>query len=55
MSQAERWREVEALMTLAWRTLKQLPPDEVERRLAYDRERQDRADAVMLAHLRRYR
>ncbi len=26
MSPAERWREVEALMTLAWRSLKQLPP-----------------------------
>lgn len=38
MTQEERWREVEALMTFAWRFLKELPDKERERRLAYDRE-----------------
>jgi hypothetical protein len=54
MPQAERWREVEALMTLAWRSLKHLPPEEVDRRLASDRLRHDEGDEVMLAHLRRF-
>jgi hypothetical protein len=54
MSQAERWREVESLMTFAWRALKQLPREEIDRRLAIDRARQDQADEAMLAHLRRF-
>ena len=54
MSQEERWREVEQLMTFAWRFLKQLPHEEVERRLALDRRMHDEADARMLAHLRRF-
>lgn len=54
MSQEERWREVEALMTLAWRMLEALPHEEVERRLAWDREQHDKADAIVLEHLRRY-
>ena len=54
MSFEERWREVEALSTLAWRMLKQLPHEEVERRLAIDREEHDKADALVLAHLRRF-
>lgn len=54
MSQAERWREVEALMTLAWRSLQQLPHEEVARRLAEDRRRHDEADEIMLEHLRRF-
>jgi hypothetical protein len=54
MSPAERWREVEALMTFAWRTLKQLPREEVERRLAIDRKWHDDGDEIILAHLRRF-
>ena len=53
MSQEERWREVEQLMTLAWRSLQELPPEEVQRRLDRDRQEHDRADEIMLAHLRR--
>jgi hypothetical protein len=54
MTLEQRWRETEALMALAWRMLKELPHEEVERRLAYDREEHDKADAIVLAHLRRY-
>jgi hypothetical protein len=54
MSQEERWREVEALMTLAWESLKALPPEEVERRLREDERRHDEADEVMREHLRRH-
>jgi len=53
MSQEERWREVEQLMTLAWRSLQHLPPEEIQRRLDRDRQEHDRADEIMLAHLRR--
>ncbi|MBL9000830.1 MAG: hypothetical protein JNK25_06805 [Phycisphaerae bacterium] len=54
MPQEERWREVQALMTYAWRFLKQLPHEEVARRLAEDRKRHDDSDEIMLAHLRKY-
>ena len=54
MSQEERWREVEALMTLAWRMLKELPHEEVARRLALDQRLHDEGDEIMLAHLRRF-
>jgi hypothetical protein len=54
MSQEERWREVEALMTFAWRFLQQLPHEEVARRLALDRQKHDESDEAMLAHLRRF-
>lgn len=54
MSQEERWREVEELMTFAWRFLKQLPHEEVERRLAFDRKQHDESDEIVLAHLRRF-
>jgi hypothetical protein len=54
MTQEERWREVEALMTFAWRYLQQLPKDEVARRLAYDQRQHDEADEIMLAHLRKF-
>lgn len=55
MSPEERWREVEALMDLAWRTLQQLPDEEVARRLALDRKWHDEGDEIMLEHLRRHR
>lgn len=55
MSPEERWREVEALMTLAWRMLKQLPHEEVARRLAIDQQQHDEADEIVLEHLRRHR
>ncbi len=54
MTPAERWREVEALPALAWEMRKSLPHEAVERRLKYDREQHDRADAIVLAHLRKY-
>lgn len=54
MSLEARRREVEALMTFAWRSLKDLPVEEVERRLAYDREQHDLSDAIMLEYLRRF-
>ena len=54
MTPEERWREVEALMTMAWRMLKELPHEEVERRLAYDRAQHDQSDAIMLEYLRRF-
>ena len=54
MTQEERWREVEQLMTFAWRFLKQLPEEEVARRLAHDRQQHDESDAIVLAHLRRF-
>lgn len=55
MSQPERWREVEALMTFAWRALKQLPPEELTRRLKEDERRHDEADEIVLSHLRSLR
>lgn len=54
MTVEERWREVEELMSFAWRFLKELPEEEVERRLAYDREQHDQADEIILDHLRRF-
>jgi len=55
MSQPERWREVEALMSFAWRSLKQLPAEERTRRLKEDERRHDEADEIVLAHLRSLR
>ena len=54
MTQEERWHEVEQLMTFAWRFLKELPHEEVERRLAYDREQHDKSDEIVLEYLRRF-
>lgn len=54
MTPEERWREVEALMTFAWRSLKSLPREEMERRLAYDTEQHDKSDAIILEFLRRF-
>lgn len=54
MTIEERWREVEGLMSFAWRFLKELPEEEVERRLAYDREQHDKSDAIILDYLRRF-
>lgn len=53
MSPEERWREVEQLMTLAWRSLLQLPADERQRRLDLDRQWHDEGDRLVLEHLRR--
>ena len=55
MTPEARWREVEELMTLAWRTLQALPAAERERRLAVIREEHDASDAVWMEHLRRLR
>jgi hypothetical protein len=55
MTPEERWREVEELMTLAWRTLRELSPEERERRLALLREEHEASDAVLLEHLRNHR
>jgi hypothetical protein len=54
MTPEERWREVEELMTLAWRDLCALPPEERERRLAIIRQEHEESDAIMIEHLRRY-
>lgn len=55
MTPEERWEQVEALMSLAWSMLKELPEEERERRLARDRDEHDQADAIILEHLRRFR
>jgi hypothetical protein len=51
MSPEERWREVEELMTLAWRSLLALPEEERRRRLQMVRVEHDASDAVLLEHL----
>jgi hypothetical protein len=53
MPPQERWRLVEMLMDFAWEQLKQLPPEEMERRLAIDLKRHDDSDEEMLRRLRR--
>jgi hypothetical protein len=53
MTPEERWREVEELMTLAWRDLLARSTEERERVLRHLREEHDKSDAVMLAALRR--
>lgn len=54
MTPEERWREVEELMTIAWRSLLELPEEERERRLAVIREEHEESDRRMLEHLRRH-
>jgi hypothetical protein len=53
MSPEERWREVEELMTFAWRSLLALPEEERRRRLQFAREDHDASDAILLEHLGR--
>ncbi len=53
MSPEERWREVEELMTFAWRSLLALPEEERRRRLQLIREESEASDAAILAHLGR--
>ena len=53
MTPEERWREVEELMTLAWRSLLELTPEDRERRLAVIREEHETSDGIILEHLRR--
>lgn len=55
MTPAERWREVEALMTFAWRDLKRRPREERERILAVIRAQHEESDRLMLEGLRRTR
>ncbi len=52
MSPGERWREVEELMSLAWRTLQALPDDELQRRVQVIRNEHDLSDAIILERLR---
>ena len=54
MSPAERWREVEELMTLAWRTLAALPDEERQRRLSLLRQRQEASTQAMVDYLERH-
>ncbi len=54
MTPDERWREVEELMTLAWRSLLELPLEERNRRLEIIRREHEESDAVLIAHLKRY-
>jgi hypothetical protein len=51
MTAEERWREVEELMTIAWRSLKELPEDERRRRLELSREEHEMSDAIVLERL----
>jgi len=55
MSPEERWREVEELMTLAWRSLTELSDSEYERRLQVIREQHELSDRIMLDRLRAQR
>ena len=52
MTPEERWREVEELMTLAWRSLLELPDEERQRRLAIVREEHEISDRIVFEHLR---
>jgi hypothetical protein len=52
MTPEDRWREVEDLMTLAWRSLLDLPDAERQRRLAVIRDEHETSDAILLQHLR---
>jgi hypothetical protein len=54
MTPDERWSEVEELMTLAWRSLLELPEEERQRRLDLIREEHELSDAIILAHLRQF-
>lgn len=51
MSPEERWREVEELMTFAWRCLLALPEEERQRRLGLARREHDESDRAMLARM----
>ena len=53
MTPEERWREVEELMTFAWRTLRELPEEERRRRWDLIRREHETSDAIMLEHLGR--
>lgn len=53
MAPGDRWREVEELMTLAWRSLLDLPPGERQRRLDMIREEHEASDRIIIEHLRR--
>jgi hypothetical protein len=53
MSPAERLKETEELMTLAWRMLLELPAEERERRLRIIREAHEEEHALILDYLRR--
>jgi hypothetical protein len=52
MTPEERWREVDELMTLAWRALLELPEEERQRRLAIIREEHEISDRILLERLR---
>ncbi len=52
MTPEDRWRETEELMTLAWRSLLEMPEDERNRRLDLVREEHEQSDAIILDHLR---
>ncbi|MCI0339697.1 MAG: hypothetical protein L0216_00865 [Planctomycetales bacterium] len=54
MTPEERWVEVEALMTDAWRALLELPEADRQRRLARIREEHERSNAALLEHLRQH-
>lgn len=53
MTPEQRWREVEELMTLSWRSLLELPEPERLRRLALIREEHERSNRAMLNHFRK--
>ena len=51
MTPEERWREVEELMSLAWRTLLDLPAEERARRMAVMRKEHETDNAVLVKYL----
>jgi hypothetical protein len=53
MTPEERWREVEELMTFAWRALLELPEEERRRRLQLIREDHEMSDAILHEKLER--
>lgn len=55
MTPEERWREVEELMTLAWRSLLELPEDDRRRRLEIIRREHEEGNALIVEALRRLR
>ena len=54
MTPQERWKEVEELMTLAWRSLLELPAEERRRRLDLIRREHAESNDRIVEHLRRF-
>lgn len=55
MTPEQRWREVEELMTIAWRTLQALPADEFAQRMQVIRDEHESSNRLILERLRSLR